>query len=261
VRRRTDVVVLCYHAVSDTWPIGMAIRPASLERHVRWLLEHGYEPATFHDAVVAPSAPRTFALTFDDAWASIFEHGFPVLSALGVPATVFTLTDAPGPPVRRLRGPILEPLVGGPHEHELMPMSWDQLRTLQDAGWEIGSHTRSHPFLTTVDDDRLGDELAASKLRCEEMLGRPCRTIAYPSGDFDARVVRFARAAGYAVAGTLPVRFDRDPDPLAYPRVSIQRDDSIRTFATKVSRVTRLVRTTALWPALERARRARPRFS
>ena len=259
--RRSDVVVLCYHAVSDTWPIGLAIRPASLERQVRWMLDHGYEPATFHDAIVAPPAGRTFAVTFDDAWRSIFQHGFPALSSLEVPATVFTLTNAPGPPVRRLRGPILEPLVGGPHEHELMPMSWEELRALQDAGWEIGSHTCSHPMLTSVDDERLTDELQTSKLRCEEMLGRPCRTIAYPSGDFDARVVRFTRAAGYVAAGTLPVRFDRSPDPLAYPRVSIQRDDSMRAFAAKVSRVTRLVRTTALWPALERARRARPRFS
>ena len=256
MRARPDVVVLCYHAVSDSWPIGMAIRPATLARQASWLLEHGYEPATFHQAVVDPPAARTFAITFDDAWASIFVHAFPVLAELGVPATVFTLTNAPGPPVRRLRGPILEPLVGGPHEHELMPMSWEQLRALQDAGWEVGSHTLSHPLLTTVDDARLADELRLSKRRCEEMLGRPCRTIAYPTGDFDARVVRFTREAGYEAAGTLPVRFDRNPDPLAYPRVSIQRDDSMRVFALKVSRGTRLLRTTPLWPALERARRA-----
>jgi peptidoglycan/xylan/chitin deacetylase (PgdA/CDA1 family) len=261
VRKPSDVLVLCYHAVSDTWPIGMAIRPATLGRQVDWLLERGYEPTTFYEAVVSPPAPRSFAVTFDDAWHSIFEHAFPVLSARGVPATVFTLTDAPGPPVRRLRGPILEPLVGGPHEHELMPMSWEQLRTLADAGWEIGSHTRSHPYLTRVDDVTLAEELRGSKARCEEVLGHPCRTIAYPSGDFDERVVRFTREAGYEAAGTLPIRFDRRPDPLAYPRVSIQRDDSLKAFAVKVSRLTRLLRTTALWPTLERARRARPRLS
>lgn len=257
--RRSDVVVLCYHAVSDDWPIDLTIRPATLELQVQWLLDEGYEPATFHDAVFAPPARKTFAITFDDAWRSIYEHGFPILSRLGVPATVFTLTGAPGPPVRRLRGPILEQYVGGPHESELMPMSWEELRAVADAGWEIGSHTCTHPLLTQVDDDRLRHELVESKRRCEEVLGRPCRTFAYPSGDMDARVRRFAEEAGYEAAAALPVSFAWKPDRFAYPRVSVQRGDSMRFFALKLSRTVRTVRRTPVWPALERVRRTIPR--
>src|SRR4051794_4904585 len=99
-----DVVVLCYHAVSDDWPIDLTIRPETLEEQVTWLLEAGYAPATFYDAVTRPPAKKVFALTFDDAWRSIYLLGFPLLSRLGVPASVYAVTAPTGPPVRLLRG-------------------------------------------------------------------------------------------------------------------------------------------------------------
>ena len=48
--------------------------------------------------------------------------------------------------------PGIDQWLGGPHEAELMPMSWDELRRLAEAGWEIGSHSRTHPMLTQLDD-------------------------------------------------------------------------------------------------------------
>lgn len=250
-----DTVVLCYHAVSDDWPIDLTIRPATLEQQVRWLLDRGYAPATFHQAVFAPPSRKTFAVTFDDAWRSIYTLGLPVLSALGVPATVFAVTEPTGPPTRLLRGPILEQYLGGPHEHELMPMSWDELGEVADAGWEVGSHTVTHPYLTDVDDAQLRVELGESKARVEEMLGRPCPTIAYPSGSFDRRVMRFTEEAGYDLAAALPASFSWAPELLAYPRVSVQRDDSMWTFQLKLSRSVRTLRRTPIWPALDNARR------
>ena len=34
-----------------------------------------------------------------------------------------------------------------PHAGELTPMSWDELGELSELGWELGSHTRTHPRL------------------------------------------------------------------------------------------------------------------
>jgi peptidoglycan/xylan/chitin deacetylase (PgdA/CDA1 family) len=247
-----DRVVLCYHAVSPTWPIGLAIRPQSLEEQVTMLLLRGYEPATFWEIVHRPPARKSFAVTFDDGWISVLEHGFPVLERLGVPATVFvasTLVDHQ----RRLRGAVLDPWADTPHESELYCLSWPQLRRLQDSGWEIGAHSMTHPLLTQLDDDTLERELVGSKARCEEMLGVPCRTMAYPTGNFDERVERATEAAGYEAAAALPKRFTTGR-PFAWPRVSVQRDDSLVVYRLKVSPAVRALRRSSLWPQVDQLR-------
>jgi peptidoglycan/xylan/chitin deacetylase (PgdA/CDA1 family) len=247
-----DVVVLCYHAVSPTWPIGLAIRPESLRRQTEFMLERGYEPVTFHAAVTGTSK-RCFSVTFDDGFRSVLEHGLPVLEPLGVPATVFVSSAYADPPSLPRRGAVLDPFLGGPHEHELFVMPWEELRQLDGHGWEIGSHAVHHPLLTTLDDERLAFELRESRRHIAEMLGKPCTTIAYPTGDHDERVARFTREAGYEAAGTLPSTFPRVPDPFRYPRISVQRDDSFSEFRRKVSRMTRFLRTTPLAGSARRA--------
>jgi peptidoglycan/xylan/chitin deacetylase (PgdA/CDA1 family) len=228
-----DVVVLCYHAVSERWPVDLAVRPG----------ESGYASATFHDAVVCPPAAKTFAVTFDDGWQSVKSVAWPIMRELGVVGTVFVSTEyTDKAETEPRRGPAWDPFLGTEHEHELYTLPWDDLRELDADGWEIASHCVRHPLLTTVDDDRLRHELTASRARIAEVLGKPCRTLAYPTGDHDARVVSFAREAGYAAAGTLPAVFPRRPDPLAYPRVSVSRGDSVSTFRLKLARPVRLLR-------------------
>jgi peptidoglycan/xylan/chitin deacetylase (PgdA/CDA1 family) len=242
-----DVVVLCYHAVSETWPLDLSVRPDSFEQQLRIALDAGYTAATFHDAVVAPPAAKTFAVTFDDGWRSVKDTAWPIMRRLGVVGTVFVssaYTDVAETAIRR--GPVLDPFIGTEHEHELYTLPWADLAELQSTGWEIGSHCVHHPLLTTVDDDRLRDELTLSRARITEVMGAPCRTLAYPTGDHDERVVRFARDAGYAAAATLPSVFPRDPDPLAYPRVSVSRGDSSLTFRLKLARPVRIFRSTPL---------------
>jgi peptidoglycan/xylan/chitin deacetylase (PgdA/CDA1 family) len=247
----SDVLVLCYHAVSERWPAELSVTPERLEEQLRLLVGRGYTGASFHEAVAAPPAPRTLAVTFDDAYRSVLELAFPILSPLGIPGTVFVATDFAGKDP--MAWPGIDRWLGGPHEHELAGMSWSDLSLLAEAGWEIGSHTRSHPHLTRLDDASLEAELRGSRETCAERLGRPCRSLAYPYGDVDERVVRAAREAGYESAGTLPKRFIR-PCPLQWPRVGVYHGDDARRFRIKVSRGVRFLRRTPLWAAAERMR-------
>jgi peptidoglycan/xylan/chitin deacetylase (PgdA/CDA1 family) len=126
-------------------------------------------------------------------------------------------------------------------------MDWDALRALAERGVEIGSHTISHPHLTQLDDDELRRELVESRERLEDGLGRPCRFVAYPYGDDDARVHEAARAAGYEAGFALPGAespFDR----YALPRVGIYRRDGRARAAVKTSALLRR----AAAPALSR---------
>jgi peptidoglycan/xylan/chitin deacetylase (PgdA/CDA1 family) len=244
----TDVLVLCYHAVSERWPADLAVTPARLDAQVRFLLARGYRGATFQDAITAPPTPKTLAVTFDDGFRSTFERGVPVLSRLGVPATIFVVTDLVGA-AEPMVWPGIDHWLRGPYEAELAPISWSELRQLADAGWEVGSHTSTHPRLTDCDDASLERELRASRTRCEDRLGRPCRSIAYPFGDVDGRVVRAAADAGYSAACTLPDRL-HEPSPLAWPRVAVWRADTGIRFRIKVSPPFRQLRGSRAWPTV-----------
>jgi peptidoglycan/xylan/chitin deacetylase (PgdA/CDA1 family) len=240
-----DVLVLCYHALSEGFPASLSVTPAAFERQLDLLQRAGYRGATFAEAVREP-AGRTVAITFDDAYLSVLLLAKPLLDSVGYPATVYAPTAYLDTPERPLAWDGIEQWLGGEHERELLPMSWDQLGELSDAGWEIGSHTLTHPHLTQVDDAALRDELTESKAELERRLGR-CETLAYPYGDHDDRVVAAAGAAGYAAAGTLPGRLPR-PRPLAWPRVGIYHGDDERRFRLKISRAVRLLRGLPGWP-------------
>jgi peptidoglycan/xylan/chitin deacetylase (PgdA/CDA1 family) len=204
-----------------------------LERQLCHVLDRGYRGTTFSEAVLARPRGKTVAVTFDDAYRSIGEHALPLLSRLGLPATLFVPTRWVGRDTPMAwRG--MEHYVGGPHEPELLPMSWAEISSLSNAGWEIGSHTRSHPDLTTLEDKALDAELAGSRADLEQRLGRPCRAIAYPYGIVDARVVGAAERAGYRAGAALPVRVHRRR-ALEWPRVGVYRNDSDFRFRAKAS--------------------------
>jgi peptidoglycan/xylan/chitin deacetylase (PgdA/CDA1 family) len=228
------------------------VTPDAFERQLRVLLDRGYRGVTFAEAVASPPG-KTLAVTFDDAYLSVLELGKPILDRLGLPATVFVPTDYPdrdGP----MAWPGIDQWLGGPHEAELRPMTWAQIGGLADAGWEIGSHTCSHPHLTELDDAALEREMAASKAECERRLGRPCSTIAYPYGDYDARVAAAAGRAGYEAACTLPARFHA-ARPLEWPRVGVYHADDDRRFRMKVSPLMGKARASRAWSALDGLRR------
>lgn len=238
-----DVLVLAYHALSDDWDAVTTVTPAQFRAQLERLLAAGYVGTTFSRAVTAPPPGNVLAVTFDDAHRSVMTVAFPLLRDLGLPATVFAPTDwvGTGTPTG---WPGFEADAAGPHAQELVCLDWDELGTLAEAGWEVGSHTCSHPRLTTLDDDALADELTRSRAVIEERLGRPCTSIAYPYSDHDGRVVAATAAAGYALAATIPVGGAR-PLPLRWPRVGVFRTDSPRRFALLTAPATRRFLATA----------------
>lgn len=243
----SDVIVLCYHAVSETWETALSVTPARLEEQLRFLSERGYRGATFEQALAAPPHERTVAITFDDAFLSVYEIAFPALSRHGFTGTLFVPTSHIGDG-GTMAWPGIDQWVGGPHERELRGMTWGQVEELATAGWEIGAHTRTHPHLPEIDDEALMSELRGSREDCEQRLGRPCPSLAYPYGDFDERVLEAAGLSGYRFAGTLD-RFER-PRPLRWPRVGIYHHDDIERFRRKVSPTVRRLRGSPAWPLI-----------
>ncbi|HEX5737023.1 MAG TPA: polysaccharide deacetylase family protein [Hydrogenophaga sp.] len=92
----------------------------------------------------------------------------------------------------------LENLIGGPTRPTWDGMmSWDQLRTLQREGHEIGSHSASHPILPLVADAALSPEIEGSRATLEHHLNQPVHSFCYPNGDYDERVLKAVQEGGY----------------------------------------------------------------
>jgi len=190
-------VILLYHhilpeggAAGYSEEDGLTFRhtPEAFRFHLTELRRRGYRFESVDGLVQklnggAPEDPRSAFVTFDDGWRNQHEHALPILRALGIPATFFVTTDH----LRR----------GVPCAKR---MGKDELLALADAGMTIGSHTRTHPNLVRLDDERLEDELRGSRQDLEDLLGKPVTLFAYPGGSLDARVVRAVRRAGYEAA-------------------------------------------------------------
>lgn len=125
--------------------------------------------------LLASNAPAddcgpALSITFDDGYRSVHAEAFPVLEDLGVRATTYAITGQVG---------------GGFEDRPLM--TWEQLRELQDAGWEVGSHSRTHPDLRNVSDEQLQDEVVGSR---QDLIdhGITPATMAAPYGHTNDRV-------------------------------------------------------------------------
>jgi peptidoglycan/xylan/chitin deacetylase (PgdA/CDA1 family) len=242
--------VLCYHALSEDWDATLSVTPEQFEQQIQLLVRRGYVGATFHDALHHPSAEKVFAVTFDDSYRSVFRFAAPVLERLGVPGTVFVPTAFAGSE-EPMSWPGIDHWLDGPHADELIPMSWQELRELADAGWEIGSHTRTHPKLTQLGDAELADELVISRSELEEVLDQPCKSLAFPYGDEDVRVQRAAETAGYTAAAALPSPISHEPQLFRWPRVGVYYGDDLSTFRRKISPTLRWMRSKPSWKVVQ----------
>lgn len=223
-------LVLCYHAVSDGWNHQLSVRPAAFERQLRSLRRRGFRGVGAEAAL--DGSRRGLHVTFDDAFRSV-ANALPILERLRVPATVFACA-AYADQGRPLDVPELaaEALA---HPDELATMGWEELRSLVERDVEIGSHTVGHPHLPRLSDAEIEEELADSRARLEDGLGRPCRFLAYPFGEHDERVRAAAQRVGYTAAFALASTATSSPDSFALPRVDLYRKDTTLSMALKTS--------------------------
>ncbi len=115
----------------------------------------------------------------------------------------------------------------------------EQLKILSAGDIEIGSHTVTHPALSSLSCTDAAEELTASKKTLEAALGRRVRFLAYPFGasqHFNAEVEDLTQKAGYEAAlTTVPGVNGRSADLFAIKLLGVY-DDPPAIFAFKLSR-------------------------
>lgn len=222
------LTVLCYHLVEAGTASPVDLPVGMFRRHMEELaetsevvpLEAVVENLEDDGRRVSTARPRV-ALTFDDAYRNFSEAAFPILSELGLPATLFV-------PVGFVEGECPPPLAGAP----LHAASWEELSEITASGLvAVGSHTWSHPDLTTLPAPEAEDELRRSRERLEERLGRPVRSFCYPRARWSpAMEARVRRHYDLAVVGGGGRFGGRRRNPYRIERVSL-RSDGPRSLA------------------------------
>jgi len=225
--------VLMYHKVNDV-PGNPLTMPVSLfDEQMHQLRELGYTVVGL-DAVLdhytrrAPLPEQAVLITFDDGYHDNLDNAAAVLRKHGYPGVLFV-------PIGFLDD--RQPL---PHDEGLAAqgilnptLDWDELADLEREGIRIESHGISHRPLADLEVDEAAREIALSKLRLEEKLGRPVCAFSYVKGSeahYKAVHLSLVRQAGYDVAFTA-VSGANSPatDPLQLRRYNIEPYPS-RTF-------------------------------
>jgi peptidoglycan/xylan/chitin deacetylase (PgdA/CDA1 family) len=212
--RTIDLPVLMYHRVGPVLPTlppitqRLTVSSEDFAAQMVWLRAHGFHAVSARQAWEAlehgkPLPPKPVMITFDDGYRDVLWHAAPVLHRLRMPATAFVITDR---------------ISGG----DTSFLTWPQLARLERLGVTIGSHTVTHPDLTTLSAAGAQAELRGSRRVLEQHLGHPVQWLAYPAGAEDASVVALARKAGYVLAVTTdPGSLQSASEPLLLHRYEV----------------------------------------
>jgi len=238
--------VLVYHdlvaAASDHDPAGRCVTSGMFERQMRWLARHGWHPLHL-DAYLScrfgvGSGRRAVLLTFDDAYRSTLELGFPVLRDLAFPGLLFVPPASIGKTAHWRHDSPDAPLLDA-----------EQLRGLIEARIEVGAHGMEHVCMPGLTDRELLRNTREAREALADLLGRPPRAFAYPNGRFDARVAAAVKRAGFIIAFSTT----RDGGRFGVPRADIGPSDTLRTFRVKLLPAYRsLSRVLERYPTLRR---------
>ncbi len=215
-----------YHVIARA-PAGAAlpelfVRPSDFAGQIRWLAAHGFHAVTLHQVYDywlrgTPLPAQPIVLSFDDGTLGQHTHALPVLRKLHWPGVLNLKVNA-------LKS-----------KYTLPP--W-RVRQMLAAGWELDSHTITHPDLTQVGDAQLWHEVDGSRVELRQMFHVPVDFFCYPSGRYDARVIAAVRRAGYLGATTTNYGLARPADIYTLDRIRINSSDGISGFARKLQGLT-----------------------
>ena len=227
--------ILLYHNVGPLAgedPFRLTVATDQFERQMRCLVSGGYQTIWPSEWLAArregkPLPERAVMVTFDDGYADMVEHAFPILRRLGLKAAVYVVT-------KRLGLTNTWDEVNGHPTMRLM--SADQVREWAGQGIEFGSHTRTHPHLTSLSAEQLTDEIDGSREDLQNLLGVEVLSVAYPYGDgVDSSVIREKLMRTYVMGVTVREGLNQiETNPYELRRVTILPRDSLKDFERKL---------------------------
>ena len=192
--------ILLYHHIGEVprYSDGyrLYVSPERFEHQMAYLSRAGYQCLSLEDVVRrwqhGVAQPRkSFVLTFDDGFRDVYTVAWPIMRRYGFTATVFFVTERAGS----------HPDWGTQVQSSgAQLLSWSEARDLVAAGFTFGSHTLTHPRLTSLGGELALRELRQSKVDMEENLQLVVNLFAYPFGASNDCIQHMVADTGYIAA-------------------------------------------------------------
>ena len=229
--RTVRVPILMYHRIAvlagdePAVTVGLTVDPGEFTLQMQWLKDSGFTSITqmqLYDALELgkPLPPKPVLITFDDGYRGIATTAAPIMTRVGMIGTAYVITDR----IAQLK--------------KTAPtwLTWPQLRTLEQRGWDIGSHTVSHSEIPHMSTDAAMKTLRGSRFVLEKHLGHPVQWFCYPAGAVNAAAVADVQKAGYVLATTTQSGLDHSAaNPLELSRIRIANNTGVRGLAAALS--------------------------
>jgi peptidoglycan/xylan/chitin deacetylase (PgdA/CDA1 family) len=224
VVRSADVPILMYHYISaspsaqDRIRYGLSVPPEMFEAQLNLLSDNGYTTISLRDlyeylAIGKALPDKPIILTFDDGYLDNYTNAFPILQKFGMVGTFFVLT-------------------GPADDGEATYLTWDMITEMSNAGMDIQLHSREHLDMRNRSFDWLVFQIIGGRQSIEGHTGKPVIFMAYPSGKYDAAVLRFLHGNNFWAAVTTASGVTHDlSEPLLWDRVRISGQMDLRAFA------------------------------
>ncbi len=242
-------VVLQYHHIDTTTPRITSTSPDEFRNHLAFIKQSGIEVWPLSKLVSAIQGPvptadhpiQVVAITFDDAYHSIYETAYPILREHGFPFTVFVATE----PVEAARAGF---------------MSWEQLKEMAAHGATIANHTHTHAHLIrlhegeSTDDwlQRVEHEITTAQKLIEHHLGDAPKLFAYPYGEYSPEVLEVVERLDFVGFGQQSGALGPALNPTIYPRFPFGGAyNNLDQFKTKVMTLPLPISTTGVDPIIK----------
>jgi peptidoglycan/xylan/chitin deacetylase (PgdA/CDA1 family) len=223
-------VALIYHHVNVDTPALTSVTPDVFEQHLNYLAEHQFNVWPLSRILDALDKKRalpanTVAITFDDAYGSIYTEAFPRLKKRNWPFTIFVSSEG----IDKGYGDYL---------------NWDQLREMAKAGNEIGNHSHSHAHLvrrlkgesSARWQTRVRADIKMAAERIKQEIGTAPPLFAYPYGEYSQALKAIVRSLGYRGIAQQSGAIGAHTDFLAIPRFPMATNYAdLERFATAVN--------------------------
>ena len=229
-----NIPILLYHQIDVPPPSGTPLRglvvsPGSFARQM-WLLKLlGYKGLSMRDLepyLKGERQGRVVGITFDDGYQNNLVNALPVLRKHGFTATCYAVSSMIGGTNSWDKGLVAEkPL-----------MTESDWRAWIDAGMDVGSHTRTHADLSSLDMESARRQIFDSKSELERTLNCEVRHFCYPYGRFRAEHSQQANAAGYITAtSSRRGRATPEDDPYTLRRVLVAQATTLGHLLLKIT--------------------------
>jgi peptidoglycan/xylan/chitin deacetylase (PgdA/CDA1 family) len=221
--RRSEILYLMYHEIESPGQslcqdepgyVRYVLREQDFRQQIDWLQKEEISGLSVSQALDQNPGKlqhdKRLVITFDDGCASDLTVALPLLQKARFGATFYITLGFLGRP------------------GYLVP---DQVRRIAEAGFDVGCHSMTHPYLSDLDEPGLRHEIADAKTQLEKITDRPVYNFSCPGGRWTPQVARIAREAGYRSVATSRIAANGPgDDPFQLARVAIMRHTTFPEF-------------------------------